>query len=230
MAELLDPTLGCVFNTIFGQENSKPLLLSFLNALLKGKPQITDMTLETDVKKSLEVCEESLFEMRATSNHKIDIGIDIPYKNTGDIPERAIHSLSTIIDRHMRIYGVYGKYQAVGIWILRESVTQREGVIQEACLMYHQKDADPLLMTDDIRIILIEMPKFDPKKADPEKPLTAWLSFLKDPAHMDKQFLKIDEIGAAMDTLQSISADDAFRAIADAQQKAIDDYNASLEA
>ncbi|MDR0640114.1 MAG: Rpn family recombination-promoting nuclease/putative transposase, partial [Holosporales bacterium] len=36
MTELLDPKLDYIFKTIFGTEDRKPLLISFLNALFKG--------------------------------------------------------------------------------------------------------------------------------------------------------------------------------------------------
>jgi hypothetical protein len=40
MTALLDPKLDYVFKTIFGVDDRKPLLISFLNALFKGNPHI----------------------------------------------------------------------------------------------------------------------------------------------------------------------------------------------
>jgi predicted transposase/invertase (TIGR01784 family) len=50
MLSLLDPKLDYIFKTIFGTEKNKSLLISFLNALLKGIPPITDIYFDnTDI-------------------------------------------------------------------------------------------------------------------------------------------------------------------------------------
>jgi predicted transposase/invertase (TIGR01784 family) len=54
MTNLLDPKLDYIFKNIFGVEKNKSILISFLNALLKGNPKIRDIQLEnTDIAKIL---------------------------------------------------------------------------------------------------------------------------------------------------------------------------------
>jgi hypothetical protein len=44
MGKFVNPFTDIGFKRIFGQEVSKPLLLDFLNNLLKGERKITDLT------------------------------------------------------------------------------------------------------------------------------------------------------------------------------------------
>ncbi|MDR1597722.1 MAG: Rpn family recombination-promoting nuclease/putative transposase [Holosporales bacterium] len=111
------------------------------------------------------------------------IDVEIQCQNTGEIPERAIRYLFTPTQVHTG--ESYKGPKKIGIWILGENVTDRYNAISEAYVTYQPNAPDPYqIMTDSMRIILIELPKFDPKSADMKDMLTAWLSFLKDPVYM----------------------------------------------
>jgi hypothetical protein len=51
----------------------------------------------------------------------------------------------------------------------------------------------------------IELKKFNPRKEDARDTLTAWLSFLANPVFMDAEFLQIEEVKDAMETMKYIS-------------------------
>jgi predicted transposase/invertase (TIGR01784 family) len=84
------------------------------------------------------------------------------------------------------------------------------------------------IMTDTMRVIFVELEKFNPDDADARDLLTAWLSFLKDPLLLNKTFLKIKEVNDAMDRLKYISADKEIRANADSRLRALNDRNSEL--
>jgi predicted transposase/invertase (TIGR01784 family) len=230
MTNLLDPKLDYIFKNIFGKEESKPVLLSFLNALLKGNPPIKSLQLEnTDLSKILEENKASRLDVKATCDDGTKLDIEIQVKNTGEIPQRAVHYLSNMMPTIVKTNESYKGPKVIGIWILGENVTARQNAISEAYMTFQPQDPDPYqIMTDSARIFFIELPKFNPKKADAHDLLTGWLSFLKDPIFMDKSFLKIDEVNQAMNTLEYISADPETRAIADLRQKTINDHNSEI--
>ncbi|MDR2780963.1 MAG: Rpn family recombination-promoting nuclease/putative transposase, partial [Holosporaceae bacterium] len=230
MTNLLDPKLDYIFKNIFGVEDKKPLLLSFLNSLLKGNPQIGDLRLEnTDISKILEEDKASRLDVKATSDDGTLLDIEIQCRNTGEIPQRAFHYLANMMPGTVKSGRSYKGPKVIGVWILGESVTDRQNAIGEAYMTFQPQDPDPYqIMTDSARIFFIELPKFNPKKADTRDLLTAWLSFLKDPIFMDESFLQVKEVKEAMETLKYISADDEARAIANLRQKTINDHNSEL--
>ena len=227
---LLDPKQDFVFKNIFGKEENKPALISFLNALLKGNPHIKDLHLDnTDISKILEEDKASRLDVKATSDDGTKLDIEIQIKNTGEIPQRAFHYLANMMPHVVKANESYKASNVIGIWILGENATDRQNAISEAYMTFQPSHPDPYqLMTDNARIFFIELPKFNPKNADMHDLLTGWLSFLKNPVFMDESFLKVKEVHDAMDTLKYISADDEIRAISDLRQKTINDYNSEL--
>ncbi|MDR1208603.1 MAG: Rpn family recombination-promoting nuclease/putative transposase [Holosporales bacterium] len=230
MTALLDPKLDYIFKTIFGQEDRKSLLISFLNALFKGTPTIKDITLEnTDIAKILEENKASRLDIKATSDDGTKLDIEIQCKNTGEIPQRAFHYLANMVPATVQEGKSYKGSNVIGIWILGENVTDRKNAISDAYMTFQENDPDPYqVMTNSARIIFIELPKFNPKNEDAKDMLTAWLSFLKDPVQMDGAFLDDQDVRKAMDTLMYISADKEVRAMADLRQKTINDYNSEM--
>jgi predicted transposase/invertase (TIGR01784 family) len=230
MTGLLDPKLDYIFKTIFGTEEKKPLLISLLNAIFKGQPHIKDITLEnTDIAKILGTNKDSRLDVKATSDDGTKLDIEIQCKNTGEIPRRARHYLANMVPTLVNSGESYKGPNVIGIWILGENVTKRQKAINDAYMTFQPNDLDPFqVMTDSMRIIFIELPKFNPKDGDAKDLLTAWLSFLKDPIFMDEKCLRIKEVKVAMETLKYISADDEVRAIADLRQKTINDYNSEM--
>jgi predicted transposase/invertase (TIGR01784 family) len=230
MTALLDPKLDYIFKTIFGQEDRKSLLISFLNALFKGTPTIKDITLEnTDITKILETNKASRLDIKATSDDGTKLDIEIQCKNSGEIPQRAFYYLANMVPMTVHSGDSYHGPNVIGIWILGENVTKRQNAISDAYMTFQKNHPDPYqIMTDSARIIFIELSKFNPMNEDAKDLLTAWLSFLKDPVLMNDAFLEIREVKKAMDTLRYISGDYEDRAIADIQRKTINDYNSQM--
>ncbi|MDR2794939.1 MAG: Rpn family recombination-promoting nuclease/putative transposase [Holosporaceae bacterium] len=230
MADLLDPKFDYIFKIIFGVDDKKPLLISFLNALFKGNPHIKSITLENpNIEKILEKDKASRLDIKATTNDGTKLDIEIQIKNTGEIPQRAFHYLANMMPRVVKAGKSYKGPKVIGIWILGEDVTDRQNAISDAYMTFQPSDPDPYqIMTDSARIIFIELQKFNPKNADMHDLLTGWLSFLKNPIFMDESFLKVKEVKEAMETLKYISADDEIRALADLRQKTINDRNSEM--
>ncbi|MDR1982974.1 MAG: Rpn family recombination-promoting nuclease/putative transposase [Holosporaceae bacterium] len=227
---LLDPKQDFVFKNIFGREGKKPVLISFLNSLLKDNPHIKDLHLDnTDIAKILEEDKASRLDIKATSDNGTKFDIEIQVKNTGEIPQRAVHYLANMMPHIVKTNESYKGPHVIGIWILGENVTERKNAISEAYMTFQPSDPDPYqIMTDSARIFFIELPKFNPQNADSRDLLAGWLSFLQNPVFLDKEFLNVPEMNDAMETLKYISADPETRALADLRQKTINDHNSEI--
>lgn len=227
---LLDPKMDYIFKCVFGTEETKPLLISFLNALLKSKPYIKSITLlNPEFTKTLKEDKTSRLDIRAQSDDGTMFDIEIQIKNTGEIPERALHYAANMFPHLVSSNESYKVARVISIWILGENVTKRTDAISEAYMTFKPSINDSHeIMTDSLRIFFIELQKFNPKKADMHDLLTAWLAFLKNPALMDQAFLKIKEIASAMNKLQYISSDREVRELADLRQRTINDRNSEL--
>ena len=73
---LFDPKVDYVFKILFGDENDKSMLISLLNAILKGKPTIKDLILNnTDIPKILKDNKSCKLDILATSDEGIKFNI-----------------------------------------------------------------------------------------------------------------------------------------------------------
>jgi predicted transposase/invertase (TIGR01784 family) len=227
---LLDPKLDYIFKNIFGVKEYEHLLIAFLNALLKGNPPIKNLVLtSTEFPKIFKDDKASRLDVRATCNDDTEIDIEIQIKNTGEIPERACHYVANMVPGTIGANQSYKAARVIGIWILGENVIDGPDAISEAYMTFQPTAHVPYrIMTDTMRVIFVELEKFNPKDADAQDLLTAWLSFLKDPLLLDDVFLKIEEVKNAMDRLKYISSDKEVRVSADLRQKTINDRNSEF--
>lgn len=230
MLGLLDPKLDYIFKNIFGVEKNKRLLISLLNAILRDKPHIESVTLNNpEITKILEEDKTSRLDVKAETDDGLLIDVEIQCRNTGEIPARAFHYLANMMPHVVKKNESYRKANVMSIWILGENVTDRTNPISEAYMTFQPNSPDPYqIMTDNARIIFIELEKFNPITPNLQDMLTAWLLFLKNPVFLNDQYLKVEEIKDAMDTLKYISADDEIREIADLREKTQSDKNSEL--
>lgn len=230
MSNLLDPKQDYIFKNIFGVEKNKKLLLSLLNAILDDDPHINDLTMHnTEISKILKEDKTSRLDVRARTDTGIEIDIEIQCQNTGEIPERAAHYTARMLPRNIKSKESYRNSHVIGIWTLGENINDRVAPVSNVYLTYQPTDTDdPQIMTECMRIITIELAKFNPKTANLNDMLTAWLSFLKAPEFMDESYLKNKEVEEAMDTLEYISADDEVCEIADLRERTQNDKNSEI--
>ena len=222
---LLDPKMDYIFKQIFGNEDYVDTLISFLNALFHGKPHIKSLTLKnTEITKILKENMTSRLDIRARTDNDVELDIEIQVKNTGEIRGRSLHYTANIFPQILNKNDSYEKARVIGIWILGESVTDRKDAISEAYMTFQPSQNDGYeILSENERIIYIELPKFNPKDSDKRDLLNGWLEFIKEPSLMNLEWLRNREISRAMDRLKYLSADDEVRAIADLRQKDLND-------
>ena len=79
---LLNPQIDLVFKKIFGTEKNKPILIDFLNALIKTTTLIKDVEIKNnDIDKDFIEDKFSRLNVKATTNNKEHINIEIQIKN-----------------------------------------------------------------------------------------------------------------------------------------------------
>lgn len=216
MAEttLLDIKSDYIFKLVFGSEKNKKVLLSLLNAILKGNPKITDLQLRnSEISKILEDNRSIRLDVKAEINPQQFVDIEIQVHNTGEIVERAIQCTQNMSVENFRLLtneekaaGMVQSYKypkVIGIWILGENIfPDCNKAVTEAGWV---RDNHPGFITDKTRLFFIELPKFNPKTMDKKNMLDMWMAFLKDPLFSSN--CDMPEIHTAFDTLREISAD-----------------------
>ena len=224
---LYDPKKDYIFKTLFGKEKNKDLLISLLNSILRGNPIIKDLTLHnTELTKILEKDKSSRLDISAISDMGIKFDIEMQCRKTSDIPNRALHYSSKLFSSDIKENEDYNQSRVISIWIFGENVTNRKEPINEAMMTWQENDHDPYeVMTNHLRIIYLELNKYEVNDSNIKDILSGWVDFLKNPAHIDKRVLDNKDIEKAVEELEYISTDDEERAIIESIQSGINDQN-----
>ena len=220
---LLDIQSDYIFKRVFGIEKNKELLISLINSILKGNPQVTDLEIRnTEISKIFKNNLTIHLDIKAEINPQEFVDIEIQVRNTGEIMERAVQYLAEILTENCRRLTeeerkagqkqTYKYPKVIGIWIMGENVTDREDAVNEACLAFPPTERDEYqIITDKLRIFFVELQKFHPKHVDRKNMLDVWMMFLKNP--LNDEIQSVPEVQKALDTLKEISADENEREI-----------------
>ena len=227
---LFDPKVDYVFKILFGDENDKSMLISLLNAILKGKPTIKDLILNnTDIPKILKDNKSCKLDILATSDEGIKFNIEMQCKKTKDIINRTVYYASKLFTKDLKENDDYNNSKVISIWIFGENVTDRTDPINEAYMTLQKtNNEDYEILTDHLRIIYLELNKYKITKDNIDDKLTKWVDFLTNPIDLEKSTFEDEDIEKARKKLEFISSDDKERASLEAIKEGLFDQYSSF--
>ena len=212
---LFDPKEDFIFKMIFGIEENKSILISLLNSILKGRPYINDVTLEnTEISKIFKDGKSSRLDILATDDNGIKYDIEMQCRKTKDIINRTLFYASKSFAKDLKKNEDYNKSRVISIWIFGENITERIEPISEALMTFQPYQRDKYgIMTDNIRIIYLELNKYIVSDENIKYKLSKWVDFLKDPINLNKDTVEDKDIDKARKTLEYISTSKEERII-----------------
>ncbi|MDR2681625.1 MAG: Rpn family recombination-promoting nuclease/putative transposase, partial [Holosporaceae bacterium] len=100
--DLLAPSCDFVFKSIFGLNEHKAELISLLNAILKGKPHVENVTIENcEIPKDILNGKSIRLDINATSDDLTKFFIEIQCANVGRVMNRAAFCQSMQMPREL---------------------------------------------------------------------------------------------------------------------------------
>ena len=228
---LLNPKIDFVFKKIFGSEKHPGVLISFLNAVLKPKNNITDVEIKnTDIDKSYIEDKFSRLDVKAVTSKNEIINIEIQLKNEYNMIQRSLYYWSKLYEEQLEEGDRYDKLcRTVCINILDFKYLKNDRFHNGYRLKEIETNEE---LTDLEEIHFIERPKL--KKINSEKDivdvLEGWVEFLRDPESEVVRKLEMTnkEIREAKDELYRLSMDEKERALYFIREKSIRDEISAL--
>lgn len=234
---LLNPQIDFVFKKIFGSEKNKAILINFLNAVIKPLNPIQEVIIRNnDIDKDYIESKFSRLDIKATTNNKEHINIEIQIKNEYNMIQRTLYYWSKMYSEQIQNRENYNKLErTVCINILNFKYLDNEKYHNAYRLKEMTTNEE---LTDLQEIHFIELPKFDEignKKVveDIEKmdALERWLEFLIEPESNTVRQLELSDeaIKQAKTELYRLSMDSKEREKYNMREKAIYDEISALE-
>ncbi len=178
--ELFDPKIDFVFKRLFGDENNKDILISFLNAVIEPEDKIVSVDLKnTEIVKKFKEDKAGSLDIKATTSNNEHINIEMQLNDEKNIVERILYYLAEIYSGQIGSGGEYKDLErSVCIAITNFSHISND--------LYHNvyrfrniKTNEDLTKKQELHFI--ELPKFNHKDRDIDKDLVKWIEFIKNP-------------------------------------------------
>ncbi|WBW95930.1 Rpn family recombination-promoting nuclease/putative transposase [Oceanirhabdus sp. W0125-5] len=225
---LLDPKIDFVFKKIFGSEKHPKILISFLNATMKPESPIVRVEIKnTDIEKHFLEDKFSRLDVRAETDKKEIINVEIQLKNEYNMIRRSLYYWSKLYEEQLGEGEDYSKLKrTVCINILNFKYLKNERFHNGYRLKEKETGEE---LTDVIEIHFIEIPKLQ-DNSDEKDMLVAWTEFLKNPESEKIRDLEmsVEEIKEAKDELVRISNDKEERALYEMRSKILKDKISAL--
>lgn len=228
---LLNPKIDFVFKKIFGSEEHPEVLISFLNAVLKQKNKIVEVEIKnSDIEKAYIEDKFSRLDVKAKTNNKEIINIEIQLKNEYNMIQRSLYYWSKLYEEQLNEGDRYDKLsRTVCINILDFKYLKNDRFHNGYRLKEIETNEE---LTDLQEIHFIEIPKL--KKLSTEEEvidmLEGWVEFLRDPESevVRKLEMTTKEIREAKDELYRLSRNEKERELYFLREKSLKDEISAL--
>ena len=213
--KLLDPKIDYVFKRIFGEKGDEDILMSLINSILKGNPTINELELlNTEYPKEGFIRKGCHFDILAKTDNGTTINIEMQYRNNKNINDRIIYYSDRIFVDEYKSGDFYGNKKVISIWIFAENLTRRKNAISEIFPSFKgNKEDNWEVFTENQRIIILELNKYQTTNENFKDLLTNWVNFLQEPEYLENNPLKLKnkELDKAIDKLEKMSKNDQER-------------------
>jgi predicted transposase/invertase (TIGR01784 family) len=207
MKHKINPTVDCVFKAILGSEENKNILIHFLNAVLEPDSLIKEIVLTNPYNEREFVSDKlTIVDVKATDGDGCHYQIEIQLVLHPAISARMLYTWSSIYHSQISKSDDFDKLKPViSILILNENLFDKVNDVHLPFVLYNQKNQ--LIQSDDIKIHLLQLPKWQSDEVKNEK--ERWIYLFKEGKNVDvdepPEALNTDEMRQAMEVLNRFS-------------------------
>lgn len=235
MSYYIKPTSDMFIKYLFGSEEHKELLLSFINAVLEDSDfnRIVEIKLENPFNiKTFVTDKESILDIKACDERGRWYDIEIQSSGDDYFIHRTLYYWSKLYANQLETGDKYGELKpAICINILDFILFEENPHSHNCYVLKNYKNIDEIL-TDHLTLHYIELPKVESDNL--EEKLEHWLRFLKYEGKEDdymKTLLEKDmDIKKAYGIYNRFTQNDEFRHAYEAREKWKKDYASGMDA
>ena len=229
-----NPKIDLVFRKLFGSEENKDILLSFINSVLEGNIKLTDLTLKNpynlaDYLKG----KNSILDIKATDKDGNWYDIEMQLNEQKFYGKRAIYYWSKVYSDQIETAEDYEKLKkTIGIHLLDFDYFKDERYFRRATI----KDFDTNEIYEKLNYMdmyFIEMKKFHKELGELKTALDKWITFFNQAYELEQENLPKEleekELTKAVEKLEKMYFDKKEREIYEAERKVRMDERAVLK-
>lgn len=226
--ENLKVTNDFVFKKIFGKQENKELLKDLLESIIEEQIIRIEIQKDASLEKTVEFSKMGILDIKATLNNNITVNIEIQVKDQYNIIERSLFYWAGLYHDGLNKGEDYGtNKKTISINILNYNCF-KEGTYHEIAKI--RREYKNTLLTEDLEMHYIQIPKFIQEKRGTETKLEQWIQFIGyiTEKGVKEAMEKNKVIKRAKEELENLSGNDEIRRLAELRDKAIRDEKTNL--
>ncbi len=176
----LDVKTDFAFKRVFGSEQSKAVLLDFLNAVIDfGGERITDLTIVDPYQiPLLKGMKDSYVDVKAVLSNQSKVIIEMQVLNVEGFEQRILYNAAKLYSTQLKQADRYSTLEPIIALTITDFVMFSE--IPKVTSYWNLREREFLLKySDDIELIFVELPKFSKLENELESITDKWLYFIK---------------------------------------------------
>ncbi len=204
-----NPKNDIAFKKIFGNENQKEILISFLNSILdfKDNQAITKIELKNPYQlPDIKELKETILDIKATNKNKESFIVEMQKKNTGGFEKRSLYYTSKAYVSQIDKGEDFNKLKKVYyIALVDFNIFENESFISRHLIINQETTTQDL---KDFEFTFIELNKFKIELSECDNILKKWIYFLNNTYNLEivpKEFNDIKEFKSAFEIANKIT-------------------------
>ncbi len=176
----LDVRTDFAFKRVFGSEQSKAVLLDFLNALIDfGGERITDLTIVDPYQiPLLKGMKDSYVDVKAVLSDQRKVIIEMQVLNVEGFEQRVLYNAAKLYSTQLKQADRYSTLEPIIALTITDFVMFPD--IPKVISYWNLMEREFLLKySDDIELIFVELPKFSKQENELASITDKWLYFIK---------------------------------------------------
>ena len=225
----LSPKLDVIFQAIFGEVGSEKITKGFLETVLKQKIETIDLSKNPILRQEFKEEKLGVLDIIAELDGKEKCNIELQIVDKSNIIERILFYWSRLYSRQIKAGTDYEKLERTIVVLITDFEIKglEEAEYHSRWKIMESENNKRIILTEKLEIDILELPKIKGKEENKDKVLD-WLYFLENPKswRVTKKMEENEELKEAVEKLDTLSADERMRRIAELREKAILDEKA----
>jgi len=228
----IDPKVDYAFKYLFGRERNRPLLLLLLNAILRPQEPLAELELLNPFnEKDFEDDKLSILDIKAKDRLGRLFNIEMQLLATRAFRERLLYYGAKLYQGQLQEGMAYQQLRPTTVICFLNAVLFAE-VADHHLIFEWRERQHGLVLSDQLAIHLLELPKFTKAAAELATPLDRWLYFLRHAEQFDPSALPAGldspEMQGAVGELTMLAQNAADRERYESRLKFQRDYDSAL--